>query len=96
MKTCIDERFAEDASITPVALFGIISKKISRLTLDGPPPLLSQVQSHTKKWRKAHKRDAVQPVIDLCSHTTTTCWFLPWGMGLLHSHFVLESLAIHY
>ncbi|ETO70694.1 hypothetical protein F444_12848 [Phytophthora nicotianae P1976] len=50
MKTCIDERFAEDASITPVALFGIISKKISRLTLDGPPPLLSQVQSHTKKW----------------------------------------------
>ncbi|ETN01360.1 hypothetical protein PPTG_24077 [Phytophthora nicotianae INRA-310] len=42
MKTCIDERLAEDASITPVALFGIICKKISRLTLDGPPPLLNQ------------------------------------------------------
>ncbi|ETI53229.1 hypothetical protein F441_03765 [Phytophthora nicotianae CJ01A1] len=49
MKKCIDERLAEDASITPVALFGIICKKISRLTLGGPPPLFSQGESHTKK-----------------------------------------------
>ncbi|ETL27292.1 hypothetical protein L917_18963 [Phytophthora nicotianae] len=67
MKTCILERPTEDAAITPEALFGIICKKIPRLTLGGSPPLLSQVQSHTKKRRKAHKRDAVQPMIDLCS-----------------------------
>ncbi|ETN23546.1 hypothetical protein PPTG_20663 [Phytophthora nicotianae INRA-310] len=63
MKTCIDERLAEDASINPVALFGIICKKISRLTLDGPPPLVSQVQSHTKKW------------LALPRSTFLMCWF---------------------
>ncbi|EGZ06700.1 hypothetical protein PHYSODRAFT_306885 [Phytophthora sojae] len=52
MKAVIDERLSDHVWFTPVDLLGILCKKIKRQTLAGPAPVLSQVQSYVKKWRK--------------------------------------------
>ncbi|EGZ14905.1 hypothetical protein PHYSODRAFT_504910, partial [Phytophthora sojae] len=67
MKAVIDERLSDHVWFTPVDLLGILCKKIKRQTLAGPAPVLSQVQSYVKKWRKVHKRKALQSVVALCS-----------------------------
>ncbi|POM69698.1 LOW QUALITY PROTEIN: Hypothetical protein PHPALM_13993 [Phytophthora palmivora] len=67
IRTFIEERPGEDASIKPLDLFAWLIIKVDNGVFRGLPPKVLQVQAYVKRLRKNNKRDAMKPVLERCA-----------------------------
>ncbi|OWZ06013.1 hypothetical protein PHMEG_00021789, partial [Phytophthora megakarya] len=64
MKEFVQAEIGMNSSVTPHVVFTRLCA-----TMQGTPPLESQVQGYMKRWRAKNRDDSMQPVIDVCSRS---------------------------
>ncbi|OWY97251.1 hypothetical protein PHMEG_00032271 [Phytophthora megakarya] len=64
MKEFVQAEIGMNSSVTPHVIFTRLCA-----TMQGTPPLESQVQGYMKRWRAKNRDDSMQPVIDVCSRS---------------------------
>ncbi|GMF19142.1 unnamed protein product [Phytophthora fragariaefolia] len=67
MNEFVSNTLSSNSPITSQVLFTVILTKLNECAFCGGPPLEKQVQGFVKWWRRKHRDDYMQPVIDNCS-----------------------------